>query len=139
MVTDAGKIKDLIGQAAALLAASPLYVADTLANRKGEVAALLATLGLDPTPEAVKATIAAADDLLNPAPSLEPLLKRVKDVTGWSDGTLAKTLKITRASAQAYASGRSPERLSDAQKNVLLAGLKRRHARITALIGEMER
>ena len=142
-MTAPAKIKDTIGKAAALLAMAPAFVEGAVAQRRTDAAAMLATLGLDPAPGAVDATVAQAAELLRaraaPATSHEPLLKRFKDVTGWSDHQLAKALSMTRASVQAYASGRSPERLSDVQKNVLLAGLKRRATRMAALIAEMER
>lgn len=133
------KIKDTISKAAALLAVAPPFVAGTPEARRREAGAILAVFGVDPTDAAVTATVQAADERLKPAASLEPLLARVKAVTGWSDGRLATVLDMTRASVQAYASGRSPERLSDAQKNILLTGLKSRRARIDALVTEMER
>ena len=134
------KIKDTTGKAAALLAMAPAFVVGTPEAKRREAAALLATLGLDPTPGAIAETLATVQALADAkaATSHEPLLKRFKDVTGWSDHQLAKALGMTRASVQAYASGRSPERLSDVQKNVLLAGLKRRAVRMAALIAEME-
>lgn len=133
------KIPDKITKAAALLAIAPAFLEGDPAKRRSEAAATLAVFGVDPTPATVKAVFEAVDEVhrAQRSASLEPLLARVKAVTGWSDGQLAKTLDMTRASVQAYASGRSPERLTEGQKNILLAGLKRRHARIGALLQEM--
>lgn len=68
----------------------------------------------------------------------EPLLSRVKTVTGWTDAKLAKALGLPRSTVTAYASGRRTENLTDSQRALLLSGLRKRLESVAALINEME-
>lgn len=68
----------------------------------------------------------------------EPLLSRVKTVTGWTDAKLAKALGLPRSTVTAYASGRRTEHLTDSQRALLLSGLRKRLESVAALINEME-